>query len=268
MGYISDRIQSSTLNTKLSSKQKYNILYIAIFFVICILGYILYSYSTPNIKKVLFFKNIKHTDKEVIIPKNKLFKKSSGKEYSFSVWLRINNWYNNDNNEKNIFSYGHRSTPYSHTEQNANNIAVPSVWLDGIKNDLNIYVRTTSGSRQSPIKVKNVPLKKWFKLTIVMTGNSIQVFLNSKLDVFTFLSGDIVMPNGDLYLFTGKHKIDGEFSNFIFYNQALTATEVAKLYKVSAKPIKKSLLFKFVNIMKNIGKYKYDSVLYKDCENC
>ena len=204
MDYINKRVKSSGL----TPKKIYTIISVVAFLILALLGYILYSYSTPNIKKVSFFKDIRDTDKNITISKNKLSIKNGGKEYSFSLWLRINNWYNNDTNEKNIFSYGHRNIASTHPHKNlSDNNAVPSVWLDGVKNDLNIYVRTTNGTDQTPIKVKNVPLKKWFKLTIVMTSNSIQVFLNSKLDVFTFLNGDIIIPNGDLYLFTGDNKI-------------------------------------------------------------
>ena len=145
---------------------------------------------------------------------------------------------------------------------------VPSVWLDNEKNDLNIYLHTLSGLNPV-IKVKNIPLKKWFKLTIVIKKRSVQIYLNSKLDVFTYLKNDIIVPNEDFYLFTGDTKIDGNFSNVVYYKQALNAAQVAKLYTVGDKPTNKSLLYKFVNFFKKVGKYRDDKKIKKDnCEKC
>ena len=250
------------MKSKITKKQLYIIIGIVVFCVLTILGIILYNYTTPNIKQVNFFKDIYSTDKDFTISKNKLYKKKIGSEYSFSLWLRINNWYKNDNNEKNIFSYGNKDTSYKHEN------AVPSVWLDSEKNDLNIYVQTKNGGTPTPVKVKNVPLQKWFKLTVVIKMNSIQVFINSKLDVFTFLKDTIIIPNGDLYLFTGEHKVDGEFANVVFYKQALLTSEVAKLYAVGDRPTKKSLLYMFVNFFTSIGKYGNDKTVAKDFTNC
>ena len=263
MSSIKDRFNPSKITKNMTSKQIYTIIGIVAGIILAILGIILYNYTTPSIQKVSFFKKVQTADNEHTIPVKKLVNKNGGKEYSFSMWLRINHWIN-DGTEKNIFSYGHKDTAAHHTN------AVPSVWLDSKKNDLNLYVHTTAGSSKSKqaIKVENVPLKQWFKLTIVMTKNSIQVFLNSKLDVFTFLPGDIIIPNGDVYLFSGANKIDGQFSNFIFYKQALTTSEVAKLYAVGAKPTQKSLLFKFVNLFTSVRKYPYDKTLMKQCTDC
>ena len=101
-----------------------------------------------------------------------------------------------------------------------------------------------------------------------MTRKSVQVFINSKLDVFTFLKGDIIIPNGDVYLFTGDSKIDGQFAHFIYYKQALSPAEVTKLYTVGDRPTKKSLLYLFVNLFTNMGKYRNDKQIKKNCHTC
>ena len=258
MSVTSDIIGRTGLQNKFKSLKKGQILKL-IAVIVCvilgILGYIVYTYLSPDIKQILFFKKKLPTDNEYVITKDKLNRKKGGKEYSFSLWLRINNWYNNDKNEKNIFSFG------AVDKQGQHENVVPSVWLDGRKNNIHIYVHTKKGVNKTPIKVENVPVKKWFKLTVVLTSNSVQVFLNSKLDVFTYLEGNIINPNGDLHLFTGEHKIDGQFANVVFYNQALMANEVAKLYQVGDKPIDKSMLYKLVQFFKNVGSYKHDKEL-------
>ena len=263
-------IYPNTLRENMTQAQLYKLVIIIGAIIFCILGVILYYYMTPGIQKKSFFKDVELTNSEYVIPKNKLNMKNGGKEYSISMWLRINNWYNQttsqygSSKERNIFSYGSKDTGSTKGTQqtSTHENVVPSVWLDNKKNDLNIYIQTLQGSQA--VKVKNIPLQKWFKLTVVMTKNSIQVFLNSKLDVFKFLKGDIIIPNGDLYLFTHSPKIDGQFSNVIFYKQALTTAEVAKLYAVGDKPIGKSLLYRFVNFFTKIGRYRTDSKLKKN----
>ena len=222
--------------------------------IICIIvfGYILYKYYIANVERVQFFKSIQPTNVAKIIPKYELFKTTMGKEYSFSMWFRINNWYASQSQHKrNIFTFGNTD----------DNMGVPSVSLASDINDIIIKVKTTNGTDE--IILKTIPVKQWFKLTIVMKAKSIQVYLNSKLDIYKLLSGTILLPTHGIYLFknNNNNQIDGHFSNFVFYNKSLSPSEVSQLYDIGDKPTKQTILYKIINMFLNIGNYSYDKIL-------
>ena len=236
-----------------NNKKLIIIIVIILTVVVLSFGYLIYKYSQSNVSRVQFFKHSQPTNISKNIPQRELFKKTMGEEYSFSMWFRINNWYTNTSTPglQHIFTFG----------DSALNNGIPSVFL---KNDINDIVIKVKTSDPTPIQIylKTVPIKKWFKLTIVMKPKSIQVYLNSKLDVFKLLPSRIVSPATGVQLFNDK-KIDGHFSNFTFYSKALSPSEVSNLYDIGDKPTKQSLLYKIINVFLNIGSYRYDKKLTK-----
>jgi len=228
-------------------------LVIVIFFI-----YIVYKYSQTNVRRVRFFKNVQATDSIIKpIPTTALFQHRMGKEYSLSMWFRIDNWYKSSvSEEKHILTFGHTNPVHG----------APTIVLKSDINDMVITVKTTNGV--DTLLLKTVPIKQWFKLTVVMKENSIQVYLNSKLVIYKLLSGTIPSENIEgITLFNGDKKIDGHFSNLTFYPQALSPSEVSNLYDIGDKPTKQSWLYKLINMFLSIGQYSYDNIL-KGSNSC
>ena len=234
--------------------------------IILFFAYMIYKYSRSNVTRVQFFKNVQPTNIAIAgIPKSELFKSTMGKEYSISMWFRINNWYSSPttvaggSNDKHMLTMGHSET--------AN--GVPTITLKNDINDIVIKVRTldtTNTSKLEEFELKTIPVKQWFKLTVIMKKNSVQVYLNSKLVVYKLLSGTIVGSTSGISLFNDK-KIDGHFSNVTFYPKALTPSEVSNLFDIGGRPTEKSFLYKMINMFVDMGQYSYDNIL-KGSKRC
>jgi len=263
---INNNIQNNELINKskvIIEKNKTNTKMLTVLITIsCVIllyiGYLAYTYNKSNVVSKKFFKNITSTDSTIQdIPKNKLYKRGSSNEYSFSLWFRINNWNSSSISEENhIFTFG------EHYDS-----GIPSLFLKTDINDIVIKVKTLVDTDK--IILKNVPIKKWFKITVVMKAKSVQIYLNSKLVVYKLLSDKIISHTGGVQLFKDK-KIDGYFSNFTFYPKALSPSVIANLYDIGDKPIKQSFLYSLINKIINIGQYHYDKILLhnKNNEDC
>lgn len=268
-------------------KNKKNLLIVLFIFITIVVGcfiYIVYKYSKMNVNRVKFFKSVVDTTVKKIIPKHKIVSKVFGEKYSFSMWFKIDNWYatGNDTPElwNHVFTFGSSEILDG----------IPSVYLSNKLNNMKITVKTSyltncgqntgvCPSNYEDILVKTVPLKKWFKLTVVMKAKSVQVYINSKLDVYSLFTGNIALPQDGIILFDSSKSfynsngqlqkvssgesqiIDGYFSNFTFYNIALSPSQVAHLYDIGDKPTKQSLIYRLINFFINIGKYGYDNQL-------
>jgi hypothetical protein len=229
--------------------------------IILFLAYMIYKYSRSNVTRVQFFKYVQPTNISIdSIEKNKLFTSTMGKEYSISMWFRINNWYASPttvaggSNDKHMLTMG-------------NNIpanGLPTITLKNDINDIVIKVKTDKGLEE--FELKTVPVKQWFKLTVIMKKNSVQVYLNSKLVVYKLLSGTIEVITSGISLFNEKN-IDGHFSNVTFYPKALTPSEVSNLFDIGGRPTKKSFLYKIINMFVDMGQYSYDNIL-KGSKRC
>ena len=257
---ISKSIESSDIvhkGKKIIEQNKNNkkvliVLGTIILVILLFFAYIVYKYYQSNVRRVKFFKNIQATDTDILpIPKKNLFKCTMNKDYYISMWFRIDNWSSSTDttNIKHILTFGQPTT----------SIGMPSLYLKSTINDIVIKIKTTQGVET--FELQTVPVKKWFKLTVIMKKNSVQLYVNSKLVVYKLLSGFINSNYvSGISLFNDKN-IDGHFSNVTFYPKALSPTEVANLYDIGDKPLKQSWLYKLINMFVNIGQYSYDNIL-------
>jgi hypothetical protein len=58
------------------------------------------------------------------------------------------------------------------------------VWVDSAKNDLNVSCFTGTGTptlKTPPATIENIPVRKVFRVTLVVTASFIEVYLNGKL---------------------------------------------------------------------------------------
>ncbi len=109
----------------------------------------------------------------------------------------------------------------------------PGVFLYPDTNKLHIRFNTYNNDvMYKSADVGNIPLNKWFLLTIVLIGNSADIYINNMLKKRENV-GVVRMNYGDLQInpFGG---FDGYMSNFRYFNRAVQTWEIDNMYQLGA----------------------------------
>ena len=159
-----------------------------------------------------------------------------GTELSYSFWIYINdNNFSNDpkctndgteTNMKHIFHKG--STDYEKGEH-LPLLESPGVWLYPNTNKLSIRFNTYENIVESS-DVGNIPLNSWVHLSVVLIGNSVDVFINGNLKKRQKLNGVPKLNYDDLYISNW-----GGFQGFLcklrYFNYAIQPFMIDHLFK-------------------------------------
>jgi hypothetical protein len=172
-----------------------------------------------------------------------------GQEFTYSCWLYIKDTNfvnatetcNMDNGmgplAKLIFNKG--SKDLFKTQVNGQTVwhyptlSSPGVYL--YPNTNKLHIRFNTYDTNSPYKsadVGNIPLNKWFLLTIVLIGNSVDIYINNMLKKREKM-GVVKLNYGDVNInsFGG---FNGYLSNLRYYNRAVEYWEIDENYQLGA----------------------------------
>jgi hypothetical protein len=139
------------------------------------------------------------------------FDKKYGIEFTYSMWLFISsNSFENNTGWKHVFHKGNSS---------AMPLQAPGVWIYPTQNKMSIVMNTFNEVKNS-CDVGNLPLNKWFLLTISCISNKMDVYINGELKKRCDLDGIPKQNYGDLYV-TRWGGFNGYISNMRYYNYAL-----------------------------------------------
>lgn len=110
----------------------------------------------------------------------------------------------------------------------------PGVWLYPNDNKLNIRFNTYSNENKDVYEtcdIGNIPINKWVHISIILIGNSVDVYVNCNLKKRQKLSGIPKLNDGDLYInqFGG---FNGFLSRFRYYNYAIDPFELDLICKM------------------------------------
>ena len=149
---------------------------------------------------------------------------SNGVEFTWSVWIFINNLQYLEGQYKHIFYKGN-----SNLEKNGLNFPnnSPGLYLAPNNNDLVVMMNTFNVINEEII-VPDVPLNKWFNVIIRCKNTTLDVYANGTIVRSINLIGVPKQNYGDVYVGMNGG-FDGNISNLWYYNYALGATEISKL---------------------------------------
>ena len=105
--------------------------------------------------------------------------------------------------------------------------------------------------------VENVPLNRWFHLTIVIDDQTSDVYIDGKLYKSVGLSSPMKQNNGDLFVTQGGG-FEGGLTQLRYYNKALTARDVAKVYYQGPSPWQLPNIGKWFRKADSELKFKFD----------
>ena len=233
----SDFLESNSIIAKFA----FLILVLIVFMFLLNLGIMLIGYFTqPSTNPYLVKGTISGTESATITqdPKNSssiIIKRSNnqskGIEFTWSVWLLIDSFANN-NNKRHIFSKGDTTI---NTTNGVYNINGPGLYLfreetDSTKANLKIIMDTASDgtSDYNTIDVKNIPLKKWFNLSFRLENKIMDVYVNGTISNRKIFDNVPLQNYYDVQVCQGGG-FNGKLSNLRYFSYSLNIFEINTL---------------------------------------
>ena len=152
-------------------------------------------------------------------PKSITLKRSknqhSGLEFTYSFWILIDDW---------TYKYGEWKHVFHKGNQEGYPLRSPGVWLHPKENIMRIYMNTLDNINEYE-DIKNIPINKWFCVTIACRQNKMDIYINGTLARGATLSNIPKQNYGNVYVnnFGG---FSGYISNLRYYNYYTPYAEI------------------------------------------
>jgi hypothetical protein len=149
---------------------------------------------------------------------------NGGLEFTWSVWLFINDLGNPDGKYHHIFHKGNLNT-----ETNGLNFPnnSPGLYISPNKNELTLIMNTYDVINEEVI-IPNIPINKWLNVVIRCTNKKVDVYINGTIAKSVTLVGVPKQNYGDVYM-AMNGGFNGFISNLWYYSYALGTTAIQDL---------------------------------------
>lgn len=150
------------------------------------------------------------------IPLRRSLNESQGIEFSYSLWMLIDDITYKQGILKNVFLKG--------TYDFTSGTMCPGLFINSNTNSLLLYINTYS----EPYVVKeieNIPLNKWFHIAIVLKNQNVDIFINGLLKSRMTLNSLPRQNFSDLYI-NKNGGYSGYLSRMRYHNYALSYAEI------------------------------------------
>ena len=148
----------------------------------------------------------------------------NGIEFTWSVWIFIDNISTNQTTYKHIFSKGN-STLQDNGLIFPNN--APGLYIRPNSNDLVVMMNTFNVINEEVI-IPDIPLNKWVNVIIRCQNTTLDVYINGVITRSINLMGVPKQNYGDVYVGLNGG-FDGFISNLWYYNYALGTAAIQKI---------------------------------------
>jgi len=155
---------------------------------------------------------------------------TDGIEFTWSVWINIDNLTYNSGKYKCVFYKGNDyATNPNDTEAVGLNFPnnAPGVYIAPNTNNLIIMMNTFNVINEE-IVINDIPLNKWFNVIIRCQNNTLDIYINGTITKSHTLHGVPKQNYGDIYV-APLGGFDGYISNLWYYNYALGTSEISRL---------------------------------------
>lgn len=202
------------------------IIVIVITFFVEFIRYVIVRYQSYKTGSPLIVSNMKNAKKDLVItqdtslrtsiPLKRSLNETEGIEFSYTLWMFIDDLTYKQGTLKNVFCKG--------TYDFQTGTMCPALFIDKNTNTLLLFVNTYS----EPYVVKeitNIPLNKWFHVSIVLKNQNVDIFINGLIKKRMTLPSLPKQNFSDLYI-----NRDGGYSGYLsrmrYYNYAITYAQV------------------------------------------
>jgi len=154
---------------------------------------------------------------ELVIPATSM-PPGSSVNFTYSIWIYVDDWSYRYGQEKIIFSRGTSS------------IFMPALSLAPIDNTLQVTMSTDDG-HPFETSVSNIPIQKWTNLIVSLNTKVLDIYVNGKLVRTSVLPGmPKVDPTSSLKL-TPHGGFSGYTSRFNYWSDTINPQEAWNVYK-------------------------------------
>lgn len=141
-------------------------------------------------------------------------------DFTFSVWIYVDNWQ---------YKYSKPKVIFRRSNSN-NNTLSPSVSLAPSTNDLDLSLTTVSGNVDN-WSVQNIPIQKWCNIIVATNNRTVDTYIDGKLVNTHVLSGVPKMDkNADIEL-TPEKGFSGATSKFRYFSRTISPREAYEIYR-------------------------------------
>lgn len=200
---------------------------------VSLLGYFLGPSNSPYLIKGMI-----DSKQMVVIPQDPNVKGSKpiyrstnqrdGLEFTWSVWININDLKYNEGQYKHIFHKGNdkinnKNKPYGLNFPNNG----PGLYIAPNTNDLVVIMNTFNNINEEVI-IKDVPLNKWINVMIVVENTTLDVYINGTIARRHELSSVPKQNYGNVYA-SMNGGFSGYTSNLRYFNKAIGLNEIQSI---------------------------------------
>ena len=154
---------------------------------------------------------------ELVVPASSM-PPGTSVNFSFSIWVYVDDWSYRYGQEKVIFSRGGVGS------------FMPALTLAPIENTLQVTMSVDDGQPFETV-VPNIPIQKWTNLIVSLNTRTLDIYVNGKLVRTSVLPGMPKMdPNAILNL-TPRGGFSGYTSRFNYWNDTINPQEAWNVYK-------------------------------------
>ena len=224
------------------AKFAFLILVIILFMFLLNLGIMLIGYFTsPSDNPYIVKGMIDAGSSPLIIPQNpnkkdavqilKSNNQSTGMEFTWSVWLLINDIANNPIDGKMPDKYQHIFSKGNDPKNtNVNGISsvnnAPGLYLTPAKNELHLIMNTVSPDNVNEvIDISNIPIKKWVNVVIRLENTILDVYINGTISSRLILQNVPKQNYNDVYV-CQNGGFSGKLADLRYFNKALNVFEI------------------------------------------
>ena len=154
-------------------------------------------------------------------------------EFTYTVWLFINNLTLTGNRRKHIFHKGSQPSSHNNVDDGTfypNN--APGLYIHPNKNTL-IVVMNTFDKVMEEVEVNDIPLNKWINVGIRVEGKKMDVYINGTI-VLRHIFNSVPKQNyGNVYV-NMNNGFNGLLSDLWYHDYALSGTQIDEI--VAAGP--------------------------------
>jgi len=149
---------------------------------------------------------------------------TDGIEFTWSVWIFINNLQYLEGQYKHIFYKGNNNL-----ESNGLNFPnnAPGLYIAPNTNALVVMMNTFNDINEETV-IPDIPLNKWVNVIIRCQNNKLDVYVNGTITRSVQLMGVPKQNYGDVFV-AGNGGFNGYISNLWYYNYALGTSDIANI---------------------------------------
>ena len=173
------------------------------------------------------------------IPIKRSVNRNDGIEFSWSVWVNIEDITYNENKYRHIFNKGNRNIINDENDDNYGMIQpnnAPGLYITPYKNNLMIVMNTFNTINEK-IEIEEIPLNKWLCIVIRCENKTLDIFINGTL-VKRHVLSSVPKQNYDNVNLSLNGGFAGYTSSLKYYDRALNILDITSiLYKGPNKKI-------------------------------